>query len=227
MKTPALFHVKQLLLALLFPLCGWAQHASTSTIELRPMPKLPSRNAAVEQYLQTFPLYNQSSEQTREWYYWTNYSRSSPRHFYDSVVVPVLTTYPNLKSSYSNSLRNDLYATRPLPMLRPSSVLTGLAQSHADDLKEARASISHTSPSGATFQARMKGANIKCCAGENLSFGPLNTILALVFLYIDQDIPDLGHRKALLNGDYSQMGIGISAYRSGSYMVVQDVSCNQ
>jgi uncharacterized protein YkwD len=228
MKKPFLFHVKHsLLLAIMFPLFSWAQHFSTSTIQLKPMPDLPAKNNSIEQYLQSFPAYNTMSAEAKEWFYWTNYSRKNPRAFYDSIVVPVLKTFPNLQSSYVNSLRRDLYAASPLGFVRPSPLLGRVAQTHADELRSRKSSPSHTSPSGVTFQSRMMNANVKNCAGENISYGPLNTVLALVFLYIDENIPDVGHRKTLMSPVYTEMGVGVSAYPDGSYMVVQDFSCDQ
>jgi uncharacterized protein YkwD len=73
----------------------------------------------------------------------------------------------------------------------------------------------------------MKSISIKRCAGENISFGPANTVLMLVLLYIDEGVPDLGHRKTLLNASFVEMGIGIGAYPEGKYMVVQTFSCDQ
>jgi hypothetical protein len=228
MKKPRLFHVKQLLLIiLLLPAISWAQHFSTSTIQLKPMPNMPLRQAGIEAYLKATPGFNSLSPEAKDWFYWTNYSRVNPREFYDSVVVPVLKTFPNLQSSYTNSLKRDLYAATPLEMVHPSALLAKLAQTHADELRASKSTPSHTSPSGITFQTRMTNANVKNCAGENISYGPLNTVLALVFLYIDQGIPDMGHRKTLMSSAYTQMGVGISVYPDGSYMVVQDFSCNQ
>jgi uncharacterized protein YkwD len=223
-----MFHVKpSLLFLLLLPLAAASQHFSTSTIEVKPLPVFPEKNAAIVDYIRSFPETKSLTADEFDWFYWTNYSRTQPRNFYDSVVAPVLKTFPNLQSSYSSSLRRDLYQAEPLEMIRPNRQLAKVAQGHANNLRESRSGPSHSSPSGETFQARMTAANVKNCAGENISFGPSNTVLALVFLYIDEGLPEVGHRKSLLNPSYKQMGIGISTYPNNNYMVVQDFSCDQ
>jgi uncharacterized protein YkwD len=102
-----------------------------------------------------------------------------------------------------------------------------MAQQHANSLASKKASPSHTSTDGKTFRQRMEKANVKRCAGENISFGPPNVVLALVLLFLDQGVPDLGHRKSLLNSSYTEMGIGIASYPNNTFMVVQDFSCDQ
>ncbi len=69
--------------------------------------------------------------------------------------------------------------------------------------------------------------HVKRCAGENISFGPDNAVLMLVLLYIDEGVPDLGHRKTLLNPSFVEMGIGVGAYPDNKVMVVQDFACDQ
>lgn len=51
--------------------------------------------------------------------------------------------------------------------------------------------------------------------------------MMLVLLYIDQGVPALGHRTALLNPSFTEMGIGISSYPAKNVIVVQDFACKQ
>ncbi|MDB5191600.1 MAG: allergen family protein [Segetibacter sp.] len=223
-----MFHVKHLLfLFLLLPLISTAQQFSTSIIEVKPLPPLPVRNADIDNFLNSFTSPRSISQEEKEWFYWTNYSRQYPRTFYDSVVSPILKVYPHLNTSYAQSLKRDLYAANALPFLRPSETLNAIAQWHADQLLKKKAEPSHTSPNGKTFQDRMLAASVSFCAGENISYGPANTVLALVFLYIDEKISNVGHRKSLMNSSYTELGIGISKYPNGNYMVIQDFSCKQ
>jgi uncharacterized protein YkwD len=46
-------------------------------------------------------------------------------------------------------------------------------------------------------------------------------------LYLDINVPDLGHRKALLNPSFVETGIGISTYKNGNTFLVEDFSCRQ
>jgi len=188
---------------------------------------MPSKVQDIENGLKTSANFSELSAEEKEWFYWTNYSRMRPKAFWDSVVVPILKTYPNLVSSYTASLKSDLYKTPSLTLIVPQKKLLELARGHANDLARKKAPPSHSSTNGNSFQERMLKAGVIRCAGENISFGPANAVLALVFLYIDERLPDLGHRKSLLTPTYTQMGIGISTYPDNQVMVIQDFGCDQ
>ncbi|MEO6590083.1 MAG: CAP domain-containing protein, partial [Pyrinomonadaceae bacterium] len=190
-------------------------------------PLMPKKLNYISEEVKSSPLFNLLSTDEYEWFYWTNYSRTNPKDFWDSVVEPVLKNYPNLVSSYTRSLKHDLYSASPLPIIQPNEKLLILARNHATDLAKKMAPPSHNSTNGKSFQIRMVSAGIENCAAENISFGPSNTILSLVLLYIDQDLPDLGHRKTLLAASYTQMGIGIGNYHSSQNIVIQDFACDQ
>jgi uncharacterized protein YkwD len=223
-----MFHVKQfLLLSLLLPSFVFSQHMGVSSFEVKRMPALPSIAAHLLDHIAQFPEASQLSAQQKQWFYWTNYSRENPRRFWDSVVAPLIATFPSLNNSYSASLKKELYSAPSLPLLKPNTVLAKAAFRLSRELADHKAPPSHTSPSGATFAIRMKEADIKLCAGENISFGPDNTAFMLVLLYIDEGVPEMGHRKTLLNPAFVEMGVGISSYPDNKVMVVQDFACLQ
>jgi uncharacterized protein YkwD len=166
------------------------------------------------------------SSNAREWFYWTNYSRRNPKAFWDSVVAPILNTYPQFNTSYAASLKKDLYKAQKLPMIKPNLVLIKVAQAHAVDLSK-KGDLSHSSSNGTPFQRRVFSGGIQKCAAENLSLGIDNPVFSLVLLYLDEGISDLGHRVNLLSPFYVEMGIGISKTKSNSIIVVQDFACDQ
>jgi hypothetical protein len=52
--------------------------------------------------------------------------------------------------------------------------------------------------------------------------------MSLVLLYIDYGLPNLGHRKSLLNADYVETGVGVSPYGdTDSIFIVEDFACAQ
>lgn len=223
-----MFHVKPFLfLALLIPLISFSQHFGTTTLEVKTLPSLPSKNIAIERFLDKNSEYHSFNPALKEWFYWTNYSRNNPKGFWDSVVSPILKIYPDFKNSYTSSLEKDLNNTAPLPLVKPNLKLLNTSLSLAKELAAQNASPSHTSPSGATFPDRMKAAGIRNCAGENISFGPQNPVLMLVLLYIDQNVPGLGHRYSLLNPSFTEMGIGLADYADKNSIVIQDFACTQ
>ncbi|MDQ6815557.1 MAG: CAP domain-containing protein [Bacteroidota bacterium] len=220
-----MFHVKPLLFFfLVLPLGLYAQRIGTTTLETKALPKQPEIINSIEAYVNDFP---ELDARQREWFYWTNYSRSDPRRFWDSAIAPLIKVYPQLSNSYTKSLKDDLYKSSILPMVKSNRDLAKIAQAHSSSLAVKNEGPSHTSPVGVTFEARMKSINIKRCGGENISFGPPNTLLMLVLLYIDEGVPDLGHRKSLLNSSFLEMGIGVSAYPDNKFMIVQDFACDQ
>jgi hypothetical protein len=197
----------------------------STMLEVKELPQPPVRDVSIDQYLSRFPTTLNSTQ--REWFYWTNFSRSNPKRFWDSVIAPILEIHPNFRNSYVTSLKEDLYKASPLPLVKPNDFLFKTAQQLATKLAEKKVMPSHTDPSGVTFQERMETAGIKRCAGENISFGPPNTLMMLVLLYVDEGVPGLGHRKTLLNSSYVEMGVGIGAYPEGKYMIVTDFACDQ
>lgn len=223
-----MFHVKPFLLILLFvPLIGSTQHFGTTTLEVKTLPPLPPTDKTVETFLSKDTLYNSLSPYLKDWFYWTNYSRSSPKKFWDSVITPILNLYPDFRNTYTSSLEKDLITTPSLPLLKLNKTLLSTSRSLAQELALNNASPSHTSPSGATFPVRMKTAGILNCAGENISFGPPNPLLMLVLLYVDQGVPQLGHRRSLLNPAFTEMGIGTATYTDKNFIFIQDFACAQ
>ena len=199
----------------------------TTTLEIKPLPKMPGKDPVVQKFMQDIPELVSLNPVQYDWFYWTNYSRVNPRRFWDSVVAPLLVTFPPLKNSFSSSLKADLYKAPPLPMLRPNNSLQKVAGEHASELAKKKAGPSHTSPSGRTFEDRMVAAGIQSCAGENISFGPWDPVLMLTLLYIDEGVSNLGHRKSLLEPSYQEMGIGAGVYPDNRVLVVQDFACSQ
>jgi hypothetical protein len=214
-----------LLLFLLFPVIAFSQHFGRTTIEIKELPTAPAKDASLEAYVNKFPEAESLTPDQKNWFYWTNYSRSNPARFWDSVVLPLIKIYPQFQNSNSVSLKKDLYNCKPLPLLKPNRTLATLAQQQASALADMKSAPSHTSPDGQTFQQRMQRAGLKC-VGENISFGPSSTVLGLVLLYLDQGVSDLGHRTSLLNPSYTEMGIGISSYPNKMFMIVQDFGCS-
>ena len=222
------FHVKHYFtILILFPSICFSQHFSTTTFEVKPFPKLPGKDNNILAVLQSNPAFVILNEEKKDWFYWTSIIRLKPKFFYDSVVEPILNTYPSIQSNYSKSLKKDLYNTQPLTSLIPSNKLLMVSQDHSDDLLIHKKSPTHYSTNGQTFQQRMVKNEVNRCAAENISYGSSNTIMALVLLLIDEGLPDLGHRKNLLSPEYAEMGIGISKYPGNLILVVQDFGCSQ
>jgi len=220
-------HFIILLLAIL-PFSKTIAQQKNVVLEDKPIPKPTVLDSKIVLWNQSQDNFNKLAATAKDFFYWVNYSRANPKRFWDSVVVPILETFPSLKSSYSESLKQDLYNQAELQPLKLNSNLLQTAQSHATDIGTHKGKPGHTSTDGRTFIDRIKAVGIKDCGGENVSIGDVDPVLSIVLLYIDYGIPTLGHRKALLNPNYVETGIGVSTYgNDGSIFIVQDFSCKQ
>ena len=200
-----------------------------SMIELpeKSVPEPAGRNGIVDNWNVSQPGYDQLSAQAQSLLYWTNYSRNNPKFFLDSVLIPILYLFPSLNKQEAASLRVDLAKRRQLPMFSLNETLTKTARLHASDIARKKSPISHTSTNGTHFGTRMRLAGIKSCANENISLSSQSILLSLVLLYLDIGLPNLGHRKALMDPDLREIGIGVALYGKDQYFLVQDMACSQ
>ena len=222
-----LFHVKPFLLYLvLLPFFGSSQ-ISIIWLKDKTVPLPTTVDSAVILWNSQQPGYSKLSEPVKEWYYWTNYARKNPELFWDSAAAPIIKAFPELLGKYSASLKEELYKRAPLPLFSLNPILIRTAQSHATDIAISNSKPSHNSSNGDDFAFRMKMAGTIHCAAENISLGNHSILLSLVLLFLDIDLPALGHRKNLLNPSFSDLGIGVSVFKDSSLFSVQDFSCPQ
>ena len=169
------------------------------------------------------------SVKEQQFYYWVNYSRIDPIRFFDSVVKPMAEIYPQLKGKNYASLESELKSTQNLPLFSLNEDLAKMAAYHATDITSHNVSPSHNSFNGETFAQRFMKFNLKNCGGENISNGPgsADILFMLVLLYLDINVPDLGHRKSLLNRSFINTGVAISSYKNGNTFIVEDFACDQ
>jgi len=187
----------------------------------------PARNMVITNWNRDQLHFTDLTPQEQDFYYWVNYSRVDPHRFFDSVVKRVIDAYPQLKGENFETLHNDLANAGSLPLFILNPDLIKMAKGHAADIVSHEAQPSHNSTNGDSFSDRFKQKNLKNCGGENLSFGATDPVLLLVLLYLDINVPNLGHRKALLNPGFVETGIGAANYKNGSVFLVQDFSCSQ
>lgn len=217
---------KLLLFLFLIPFTGTSQMASIE-LESKPVPVPSTRESSVVKWNAEQPGYAGLSQESKDFFYWVNYCRSSPEKFWDSVVQPVLKAFPALKGPDSESLYKDLLKAGPLSMFKLNSSLVNTAQAHALDQARKSRQLGHNSSDGTSFGIRMKNAGIKRCANENIALASQGTILAVLLLYLDIGVQDKGHRKSLLDPNLKENGIGSAPYGKDQVFFVQDLSCAQ
>lgn len=218
--------IKLFILLLLLPFAAISQ--SVVTLEQREINFNLSRDAEVDNWNKSFKSYSFLSKEEQDVLYWTNYSRKSPQRFWDSVMVPILAAFPQLRGGmYASSLKNDLAKAGSLPLLALNDTLNRAAKGHALDIGRKTANVSHTSTDGTSFSNRLQRVGIKNCGSENMSLGGGDVLMAIAMLYLDYGLENLGHRKTLLNPEYIYMGVGATQYGKGQLFFVQDFACSQ
>jgi len=224
-----MFHVKQILnlLLLIISYAGYGQKMLMFKETNLPMPKVIDR--VVTEWNEKQPGYKELSLKEQQFYYWVNYSRLDPERFYDSVIKPISEIYPQLKGENLKSLEKDLKDAEKPPLLSLNASLGKISASHARDITSNNANPSHTSTNGETFADRFKRFGLNSCGGENISYGAekADVLFMLVLLYLDINVADLGHRKALLNPSYIYTGISEASYKNGNAFIVEDFACTQ
>lgn len=210
------------------PLLALSQ-SRIGSIELpdRPIPAPAATNTNVLAWNQAQPGFATLPSEAKNYLYLVNLARSNPRGFWDSVIAPVISSFPVLQGADANSLRSEMLKAGELPMFALSPVLVRTAQAHAADIAGKRAAPSHSGTDGTDFSTRMRKAGIKYCAGENIALSSNSTVMAVILLYLDIGLPEKGHRKSLLNPQFKETGIGAARYGNEQDFLVQDLSCTQ
>jgi hypothetical protein len=220
-----MFHVKQfaLFLFLTLPFFGYAQ--GTVVMEKKDFIFNREKDPGVEKFLSGFPELEKLDPLEQESFYWINLLRKDPAAFSQHYLEPFVEQFPELKDSYVRSLKKELRESPPLGMIAPAAIVQKEADRHANDLAKRLKKISHETSSGRSFSQRMADAGIKRCAGENVFEGEADALQALLLLLIDQGVPNLGHRKALLNPSFNIMGVSAEPTSDSVHFIVQLFSC--
>lgn len=204
-----------------------AQHFSSVILRDQPFRAPAMNNRFILNQLEENDIYSELNQSEKEFIYWTNYARLFPKNFRDYILLPFLKQQPTTKGRYSASLIKELTASPSLPFLVPEEKLYLIAKSHALDLSKYKNKIGHQSTNGTSFSDRMKMGGIINCASENISLGATEPVVSLLLLFLDIGLPDLGHRKNLMNPTFSKMGVSVQQFSKNQDLIVQDFSCAQ
>lgn len=216
----------KLLFCLLLTIPFMARSQSVVVLEQRQINFNLAVDEDVMDWNQSFRSFRNLSKEEKEILYWTNYSRKDPARFWDSVMIPILQVFPQLRGKFASSLKSDLLAAGKLPLFGLNDTLNLTAKGHALDIGSKTASISHTSTNGTSFSNRLQNVGVRNCGSENMSLGNGDVLMSVAMLYLDHGLENLGHRKTLLNPEYIYIGVGATNY-GNQLFYVQDFACNQ
>ncbi len=181
-------------------------------------------DAKLKKILSESEGYKALSNQEKEIAYYLNYARQNPEVFLLKAINVFLQSHPEVKSSYTKSLQKTFEGLPPSPIIFPDASFSVVARSHATDLSSHN-TVSHNSTDGRTFKDRAQSL-VKGCGSESIHATPkFHALEALLSLLFDFNVPDLGHRKSLLNPRYHRGGYGVSVNPKGNSIVVIDFSC--
>lgn len=124
-------------------------------------------------------------------------------------------------NSYEQSLLSDLAKVKNLPMLKSNSKLAKAAKYHVDDIGP-KGLVQHESSDGTNCGNRVRKYYKGGYIGENIDFGRSSAMDIVLDLLIDDGIESLGHRKNILNGNFSRIGVSIGSHKQYQYCCVQD-----
>jgi uncharacterized protein YkwD len=115
-----------------------------------------------------------------------------------------------------------LVRTKPLGALRWEPGLARAAADHAADIG-ARGVLDHFGAKGESPLDRVARYGIlQGPGGENIAVGFAEARLVVVYLLIDDGVPDRGHREAFLDRRYEQVGVGCGAHARFRTVCVMD-----
>lgn len=170
---------------------------------------LEAKEAANAEYL------NQTEE---EIIFLLNLLRTDGNLFFQTFVQPYEEKNKTAAlDSYIRSLEKDLEIVKEYPLLYPQKDLTSAANLHAKRMGQ----LGETGHLG--YKKRMKELRKKYSSlGENIDYFRTKALDIVMSLLIDRGIPDLGHRKNLLNPLFNSIGVGTAPHeRFGSNCVLE------
>lgn len=150
----------------------------------------------------------------KEVLYYTNLLRSNPKKFSITYLKNYLDTVSkSYHSKNVRSLQRDLKKTPALPLLKFNKTLHDFAIQHATTTGK-KGKVGHRSVKGKSYNNRIKPLfeNFEY-VGENIHYGSVDPLTIVIELLIDEGVPDLGHRKNLLDPSFNAAGVALKFHK--------------
>lgn len=153
---------------------------------------------------------------------YSNLARLNPPKFERTILKEYLKVRGFKVSRYTKSLISTLKRTKPMAMLQPKEDLYKHAQYHAKDMGRS-GKVGHKSSKGKSFKKRFeKLAQSYYGVGENCQYGWDQGVDIVVDLLIDLNVPDYGHRKNILQHEFTYLGVSIAKHKKYEWNCVQN-----
>jgi hypothetical protein len=115
----------------------------------------------------------------------------------------------NRYDPYYRGLEQDLKDIKGLGLLYPDETLSYVSRLHGKDMNKHNLA-GHNSSDGRTMVDRIKKYYPNRSMAENLAFGFSSGLANVSLLLLDKGVPDLGHRKNILNKTLGINIVGVS-----------------
>jgi len=147
-----------------------------------------------------------------------NMARHDGALFSTTFLESYVREYQVEESAYLRSLRKDLQSTSSLTPLVPEEDLFNVAEGHAITSGKS----GHVGHKGMEKRFAHLQGNPYMSWGENCAYGYEEAIQIVMILLIDEDIPDVGHRKNILNPGFNSVGVAIRPHKTYRTNCVMD-----
>ena len=115
-----------------------------------------------------------------------------------------------------------LKKTSPLPILKPAEGLAKAAATLAND-QQKHGGIGHIARDGSTPQKRIeKFGTWDICSAEDITYGSFEARQIVIFLLIDDGVPERSHRANILNPCFRFAGVSYGNHPTYQSMCVID-----
>ena len=148
-----------------------------------------------------------------------NKARSNPALYAELYIEPRIKKFSGkvyngmIETHEGAAVVNECVAfmksAKPLPVFSAAKGLSLAAQTHATTQGETE-QTGHTGVDGSSPFTRIERYGTYRTAGENIDYGAANARDAVVDLLIDDGVSSRGHRKNIMNKDFSFTGVGFS-----------------
>lgn len=157
------------------------------------------------------------TEEEKKVIFLCNLARINGKLFKESFLAKYIADNEIPEDSYILSLKKTLNKTKKLRCMMPAEDLSDIAKKYAIEAGE-KGWEGHRN-----YTARFRVVKDKYSStGENCAYGYDDATDIVITLLVDKDIPDLGHRKNILNKDFSNIGVSIQPHKDYEVNCVMD-----
>lgn len=173
---------------------------------------------------------NYLTEEEKKVIFYMNLVRMDGEKFFNTYFQEFVEAHNEKMAQYSNykelkidqsdryyrGLRSDLKLIKNLGLFYPDETLTYVSEQHGTDMNKHN-TASHNSYNGKTAADRISKYYPNRSMAENLAFGFSQGLANVCILLLDKGVPDLGHRKNILNTKSGLNLVGVSIQRHPTY----------